>query len=308
MAIVPTKPPFNTKKLLTDREFATFRTIADRLLLGNTKPPLVLENHIAQMKDKTQKPEKEISSLRSTNSTLDGIKFDAVDPKALARIFYDMKDSDGNGLLTSMKEDPDHWPLAKSYGKTVGTGWREPWRPVRMSLTEDLPAQSGHASNLFRMRFGSAGTPMRFTSLHCSVDEVNGHCNIHIDESGFVLALPKGVSLTLDAYDHWANELLLKTEFRDWLMGKTSSETVKKVIAEVIRRISFQFPNASNGYAGLHNKVKSLRRPQHGGDVIKTAWGLAKPTGMTIDAYDKGDFKVQVTGTMHGGDRTITLT
>ena len=33
-----------------------------------------------------------------------------------------------------MKEDPSHWALKASFGKTVGTGWREPWRDAVKSV------------------------------------------------------------------------------------------------------------------------------------------------------------------------------
>ena len=90
-----------------------------------------------------------------------------------------------------MKEDPGHWALKASFGTTRGTGWREAPYPSPAAV----PAEPGKADSLFRMRFGTVGTPVRFTALHCAVHEIGGQCNVHIDESGFVLALPRGTAL-----------------------------------------------------------------------------------------------------------------
>jgi hypothetical protein len=297
-----TTAPFNTEEPISARGMATFRAIADRLALGS--PPLIIENHIAQR----QTPRGVFSTLKAHDSTLDGIDFYAEDPNGLAERFETVMDGLGNRLLVSMKEEPDHWALKKSFEKTPGTGWREPWRAPTYNARSSSLKQPGMSNNMFRMRFGNAGTPLRFTALHCAVDKILGSCNIHIDESGFVLALPRGVSLTADAYDHLMNELLLKTDFRDWLVGKISNKAAARIVRDAIRRLSFQFPNATNGYAGLEKKINSVRRPNNLGNVLRTTVKLAAPTGLTFDLYDKDDFKVQATGTMHGGDKTITLT
>ena len=117
-----------------------------------------------------------------------------------------------------MKEDPEHWALKASFAKTPGTGWREVWREAPYSSAAAVPPAPGKPDSKLSMRFGTAGNPIRFTALHCAVEE-NGRCNVHIDQSGFVLALPKGVALTPDFYDHIMNELKWKTDFRDWLSG-----------------------------------------------------------------------------------------
>jgi hypothetical protein len=293
---------FKTEKPISERGMSTFRTIAARL--GTFTFPVLIERHIAEKQ--TQKGS--FSTLEAGDSTLDGINFVAVDPKGLAEAFHKMRDQWDRPALTSMKEDPGHWALKASFGKTVGTGWREPWRPVPHDSAARVPKEPGTADNMFRMRFGTAGTPIRFTALHCAVHEIGGQCNVHIDESGFVLALPNGMSLTLDMYDHIVNELMLKTDFRDWLVGLMPNKTAERIVNEVIRRLSFQFPNAANGYAGLAHNINSLRRPSGVGDALLTAARLVGPTGVTFDVYDDDNLKVQVTGTQIAGDRTISIT
>lgn len=294
--------PFKTEKLITARGMATYRAIAARL--AELHPPIFIERHIAQ---NDQQGKTGLSTLESHESTLDGINFKANDPKLLAAAFHGARDKWGAPALASMKENPDHWALKASFGKTIGTGWREVWREAPYYPPAAAPAEPGKANSLFRMRFGTAGAPIRFTALHCAVHEIGGQCNVHIDESGFVLGLPKGVSLTPDLYDHIMNELKWKTDFRDWLSGLMPNETAARIVKEVIRRISINFPNALNNYADLDRRVHSIRRPQTPGDALLTAGRLLAPVGVTADLYENDYFKVQVTGSIAGGDRSITI-
>ena len=304
--VLKTDPPISTKGK------ATFRAIADRLMTLN--PPLVIEAHIAQTEKQDAanakwEGDEQFSTLKAYDAPLDGINFVAVDPKALAKRLDDARDEWGAKTFTSMKEDPKHWALQLSFMATVGTGWREVWRPdpyTPPGSTQEKPTGTGDDTE-YRSRFGDAGTPITYTALHCAVHEVGGKCNIHIDKSGFVLGLPKGVSLTFDMYDHIVNELKLKTDFRNWLVGKESNSTAERAFKEVIRRLQFQFPNAANGYAGLSNKIGSLRRPGTPLDAGWQALKFAAPTGVTFDLVDNEHVKVQAHGTWHSGDRTISL-
>lgn len=294
--------PLRPKKPLTARGVATFRAISARL--AALHPPIFIEKHIAPS-DRTG--EKGFSSLAAHESTLDGINFRAIDPRGLARVFDRATDKWGESALTSMKEDPGHWGMKASFGATIGTGWREPWREAPYQAPGSAPAAPGKADNMFQMRFGAAGSPVRFTALHCAVHEIGGQCNVHIDQSGFVLALPGGKALTPDLYDHIMNELKWKTDFRDWLSGLMPNETAARVVKEVVGRISFTFPNALNGYADLSRRVNGVRAPRGPGELLKTAGRLLAPVGVTADLYDGDGFTVQVTGTMAGGDRSITI-
>ena len=295
--------PFKTDPPITARGKATYKTIAARLAALN--PPIFIERHIAQSEKqgKTQ-----FSTLEAKDSTLDGINFMAADPARLVRALEGAKDKWGERALASMREDPEHWALKASFGKTVGTGWREIWREAPYSPPTTELKERDTADNVMRMRFGTAGSAIRFTALHCAVHEIGAQCNIHIDESGFVLALPKGFALTPDLYDHIMNELKWKTDFRDWLSGLMPNKTAEGIVKEVFRRISIIFPNAANSYAGLDKKINSIRRPSGVANGLWTAGRILAPIGATFDVYDTDRFKVQVTGTILNGDRSITIT
>jgi len=321
------KDIFNTEKPISARGRSTFKAIAARLAAFH--PPIFLDGHIAEVASETDSRKKHLaqfaipgiiqalseaesrkskySTLLAADSTLDGVSFIANEPKLLAKAFYSVKDSWGNVALASLQEDPDHWPLKASFGRTVGTGWRESWRPPTYSSLAIEP-ETKFMNDSLRMRFGNAGTRLPFTALHCAVDEKSGQCNIHIDESGFVLALPSGISLTPDFYGHFMNELLFKTEFRDWLVGLMPNPTAALIVKEVIRRISFQFPTAYSGYAGLDSKIRSLHRPTGIMDAVSTTIGFIAPIGVTIDIFDRDNFKVQATGTFGAGDLSISIT
>ncbi|MGH9847702.1 MAG: hypothetical protein ACREEM_54120, partial [Blastocatellia bacterium] len=297
--------PFKTETPISRRGMATYDTIAARLAALN--PPISIQKHIAQS-EKQQKTQ--FSTLEAHDSTLDGINFIANSPKQLAREYENVTDKWSKRALTSMKEDPEHWALKASFGKTIGTGWREVWREAPYTHPATVPEEPGKADDTFRMRFGTVGSPspIRFTALHCAVHEIGGQCNVHIDESGFALALPWGVSLTPNLYDHIMNELKWKTDFRDWLSGKMSNGMAKQIIKEVVRRVSFTFPNASNGYAGLDKTINSIDRPRVPSGIVGPAWRILRPIGATVDVFDNDYFNVQVTGTDINGDRTIPIT
>ena len=294
---------FHTKEPTSARGKATFDAIAGRL--SSLNPPIDLAKQIAQ---NTKPRDPQFSSLLAGTSTLDGVGFIAVNPSALARAFDQATDAAGQKVLTSMKEDPGHWALKASFGATIGTGWREVWRPGPDRPPATVLESPGQGSRLLTMRFGTAGSSLRFTALHCAVDERSGVCNIHIDETGFVLGVPTGgVALTPSMYDHLMNELLVKTKFRDWLAGKMPNKDAAASVGEAIRRFSLVFPNASNGFEGLDKTINNLRKPRSLGEGVGTAWRILRPIGATIDFYDNEKFKVQVTGSMVDDDISVTL-
>lgn len=280
----------------------TFDTIEARL--ASLKPPVVIRDHIALS---TKPGATQFSSLVAGDGVLDGISFLAVDPAALERAFDIAQDKWGKKALASMKEDPGHWALKASFGKTIGTGWREIWRPEPYRPPSVLNT-IGSDMKVHAARFGSAKTSVNFTALHCAVDKVSNACNVHIDNTGFVLELPNGgVALTANVYDHFMNELLLKTEFRDWLVGNISNKTAAYIVGETIRRLSIVFPNASNGFAGLERTVNNIRRPSTPFELALTAGKLLRPIGVTFDVYESNHFKVEVAGTIVDGDRSVTI-
>jgi hypothetical protein len=288
--------PFRTKAPISERGMKTYQAIARRLALFH--PPLQIEKFIAQ-EEATK-----FSTLKSGDSTLDGIEFVADAPVGLARALREAKDQWGRPVLISMKEDPGHWALKASFGKTIGTGWREVWREAPFTPPSMAPELPGGLDAMLKVRFGTAGNPMSFSALHAAVDEKHGLSSIHIDEAGFMLALPKGVALTADFYGHLMNELLWKTEFRNWLSGRMDDGTARNVIREAIRRVSFNFISSANGFAGLDTKVKGIRGPR---DAIFTAAKILAPVGVTVDVFDRDKYKVQVTGTALNGDLSATI-
>ena len=297
------KDPLNTDPPISGKGKDTYETIAGRLAALN--PPIKIEDHIAQREDrgKTQ-----FSSLVAHDGTLDGINFVAPDPARLVRAFEDAKDQWGERALASMREDPGHWALKASFGKTVGTGWREKWRPAPFQPSSPAPDEPGKGDLEFAARFGSAGAPVSFTALHCAVHEIGAQCNIHVDVDGFVLALPKGFSLTPNLYGHFMNELLLKTDFRDWLVGKMPNATAAAIVREVFRRTALVFPSAANGFAGLTQRINDIERPT---GVLNGLWTAARtlaPTGVTFDLYETKKYKVQATGSWFNGDKSIAIT
>lgn len=297
--------PFKTEKPLTSGEKDTFNTID--LRLQRLSPGIEIKGSIGR---RIEPGKTEFSSLQAHESTLDGINFRTDHPEKLTKSFHNAKDVRGRRAFASMKEDPDHWALKASFGKTVGTGWREIWRPAPRSLALEKPASE--INSVMKMRFGTVGLPFIFSALHCSVDDKSGMCNIHIDETGFVMQLPTGTVLTPDAYQHTVNELLLKTEFRDWLNGLTSNQRARAIITEVIGRVSVVFPNAFNGYAGLDKTINSFRRPTSFGGAVKGtlsgAWNILKPVGISIDLLDTKSVKLQVNATRVESNSAITIT
>jgi hypothetical protein len=206
-----------------------------------------------------------------------------------------------------MREDPEHWALKLSFGKTVGTGWREKWRPPPYQPSAAMPDAPLKLDPDLAARFGSAGHPVRFTALHCAVHEIGTQCNIHIDEDGFILALPWGFSLTPSFYGHFMNELVWKTDIRNWLAGEMSNDTARRIVKEVFRRTSFVFPSAANGFAGLTSRINGIERPDGLGSGLWTAARLLAPTGVTLDVYEGDRYKVQVNGSWLNGDLSATI-
>ena len=290
--------PFATEEGISARGMKTYRTIADRL--AGLNPKIFIHRHIAAKQGKTG-----YSTLKAADSTLDGITFIADDPKLLASAFDRAVDFAGQPFFASMKEYPDQCALSLSFRATKGTGWRETWRAGPFVPASEIPGSVAPRS--LGMRFGTAGHPFRFAALHCAVHEIGGTCNVHIDEAGFVLGLPKGVALTADMYGHIVNELVWKTDINEWLAGKFSSETGKKIVREIFRRVSFNFPNAANGYQGLGGRINSFRRPQTPGDLVVMAVRTALPIGVSVDAWDTKYFTTQGTVAWTDGDITITL-
>jgi hypothetical protein len=265
-------------------------------------------------------------TLSVANNTLDGIKFEAVDPDALeAELSGRMKLPDAGTLpppgdcgslafdttrgprsantsMIGMKDDPTNWALEASLGATEGVGFREQWRPPPMPRPALLPTTS-YGSKRITLGFGETGKTLTFTALHASVSK-KSRCNIHIDERGFVVATPDGAIVTPTFWGHLANELLLKTKFRDWLNGKIGKNSVGAIVVEAVNRLSLRFPDAENDFAGLEGKVNSI-------SGISDIGGIGKaflPIGLSADLLHLKNSTVQANYYWHEGQQTITLT
>lgn len=262
-------------------------------------------------------------TLRVANNTLDGITFEAVDPADLeAELSGRMKlpgagkspkPAEGalsfdttrgprpaNASMISMKEDPKHWALKASLGATVGEGFREQWRPPPQPQAALLPTTS-YGSQRLSLGFGETGKRLTFTALHAAV--AASVCNVHIDERGFVVSTPEGAVVTPTFWGHLANELLLKTKFRDWLDDATHDMAVGPLVVEVINRLSLRFPDAENGFAGLQGKMNRITG-------LNDVTGIGKallPIGLSADLVHLRNSTVQANYYWNDGQQTLTI-
>jgi hypothetical protein len=262
-------------------------------------------------------------TLRVANNTLDGITFEAVDPADLeAELSGRMKlpgagkspkPAEGalsfdttrgprpaNASMISMKENPKHWALKASLGATVGEGFREQWRPPPQPRPALLPTTS-YGSQRLSLGFGETGKRLTFTALHAAV--AASVCNIHIDERGFVVSTPEGAVVTPTFWGHLANELLLKTEFRDWLNDATHDMAVGPLVVEVINRLSLRFPDAENGFAGLQGKMNRIT----GLNDVKGIGKALLPIGLSADLVHLRNSTVQANYYWYDGQQTLTI-
>jgi hypothetical protein len=262
-------------------------------------------------------------TLRVANNTLDGITFEAVDPADLeAELSGRMKlpgtgkspkpgegalsfdttrgPRPANASMTSMKEDPKHWALKASFGATVGEGFREQWRPPPQPRPALLPTTS-YGSQRVSLGFGETGKRLTFTALHAAV--AASVCNVHIDERGFVVNTPEGAVVTPTFWGHLANELLLKTKFRDWLDGAIGDNVVGSLVVEVVNRLSLRFPDAENGFAGLHGKMNRIT----GLNDVKGIGKALLPVGLSADLAHLRNSTVQANYYWYDGQHTLTI-
>lgn len=274
-------------------------------------PPINITKHI--------KP----GTLRVANNTLDGITFESVDPadleaelsgrmklpgadkspeKGAGALSFDTTRGPrpANASMTSMKEDPKHWALKASFGATVGEGFREQWRPRPQPRPALLPT-TRYGSQRVSLGFGEAGKRLSFTALHAAV--AARVCNVHIDERGFVVSTPEGAVITPTFWGHLANELLLKTKFRDWLDGAIGDNVVGSLVVEVVNRMSLRFSDAENSFAGLQNKMNRIT----GVNDVKGIGKVFVPIGLSADLVRLKNSTVQANYYWHDGQQTLTI-
>lgn len=187
-------------QLVTARDNKVYAEIARRL--ANCNPPVVLDDHVAKI-------------MRIGETTLDGVNFQARDYKKLTKALLEAKDGAGAPIFAHASlENSDHWALKASFLATDGMGFREIFRlKVGDRPLTDSGAVDGYGARRMR-RFAGAFAENTavpdLSSLHCAVSI--GGCNIHIDDTGFVVTDDAGQPvLDADFLQHLVNELLFKT-------------------------------------------------------------------------------------------------
>ncbi len=260
-------------------------------------------------------------TLKVRSYTLDGMEFEPLDPEDLkaelggrmklpgagpspkiGALVFDTTRAPrpANASMISMQEDPKHWALKASFGATVGEGFREQWQPPPKSIAALLPERH-FGSDRVSLAFGQTGQKLNFTALHAAVSDKL--CNLHIDQRGFVVDLGDGAMLSASLWGHFADELLLKTIFRDWLDGKIGDNAVGSIVVEVVNRLSLRFPDAENGFAGLSDRANRIKGINDLGGMGKTLL----PIGLSLDVARTKNTSVQANYYWHEGQQTLTL-
>ncbi len=260
---------------------STYRAIDARLRGFN--PPICIANHID-------------GKLIAHDSTLDGINFLAKDAEALKTALRNARDSSGDKAFEEGGiGERSHWALKLSFGATEGTGFRESWhmqlsdRPLSVADARDrfAPSWSDRLSGRF------ANSPVSRSSLHCGISK--GLCNIHIDETGFVATLPNGeVIVDLDALQHIANELLLKTYLKQWV-GRAPW---------LFDHLSILLPTSANGYSGLAERAPGMRGLR---DLKKLDVGLSLDIPIRKDVRVTLKAQCSLPNCRHEWSGTVTL-
>ncbi|HVJ84125.1 MAG TPA: hypothetical protein VM452_00700 [Caulifigura sp.] len=302
---------------------STYNAIVARC--KNLIPPIDIISHI--------KP----GTLQCNQLVLDGINFEANDPVALENEFrgrmlpkagdpvpafaskivptlpsltFDTSRGprSANASMIGMKEDPDHWALKASFGATIGEGFREQWQPppqIGVGIPRLAEPKYGKSDPL-NLAFGEPGHTLKFTALHAAVappplQTKKRGCNIHIDERGFVVKLPDGAVVTPTSWSHIANELLLKTKFRDWLDGLIGDNLVGGLVVEAVNRLNLRFSDAENGFAGLPSRVNGM-------SGLRDAYKAFMPIGISYDLFKFNNSTMQANYYSYDGQKTLTLT
>ena len=170
----------------------------------------------------------------------------------------------------------------------------------RHSRAPLLPPTS-YGSPRFSLGFGETGKKLVFTALHAAV--AASVCSVHIDERGFVVSTPDGAVVTATFWGHLANELLLKTKFRDWLNGKIGDNAVGALVVEAVNRTSLRFSDAENGFAGLKGRMDQITG-------LNDLTGIGKaflPIGVSADLVYLRNSTVQANYYWYDGEHTLTI-
>lgn len=217
-----------------------YREIARRLTAAN--PPIILDDHIGK-----------IQKIGTT--ILDGVNFVARDYKKLKQTLVEAKDGSGSPFFGhAILENDDHWALKLSFLATDGTGFREVSRlkVASQPLTGGGTMQSREVraakrySAAFPGSFSEAPVMPDMSSLHAAVSFQG--CNIHVDETGFVVADDKGnLILEPDMIQHIFNELIFKT-YGKFLLPEG-----------IVRRVNLVLPSTATDFNRVGVSVDANR-------------------------------------------------
>jgi hypothetical protein len=251
----------------------TYRKIAARLTM--LRPQIDLSKYFAgpnpnvRLYDEKAYIRRELEKygVAAATSTLDGVTFLPKDWEDLIKVLRVAKTSDGFDAFAEGKspEKPSHWALDLSMAATIGTGFREIWRPKlsdRPLSTRDLPGRHGFGlgrgrgqwSDDYSAQFGKDPQPQDITSLHFAV--APDRVNVHIDETGFVFEGADGALTVGPNFGHHAvNELFWKSNphLPRW----------------AIDHIDLILPNSANDFSRF---------------------------GVSVDIFQRKNFRVTVTG------------
>ncbi len=251
----------------------TYRKIAARLTM--LRPQIDLSKYFAgpnpnvRLYDEKAYIRRQLEKygVAAATSTLDGVTFLPKDWEDLIKVLRIAKTSDGFDAFAEGKspEKPSHWALDLSMAATIGTGFREIWRPKlsdRPLSTRDLPGRHGFGlgrgrgqwSDDYSAQFGKDPQPQDITSLHFAV--APDRVNVHIDETGFVFEGADGALTVGPNFGHHAvNELFWKSNphLPRW----------------AIDHIDLILPNSANDFSRF---------------------------GVSLDIFQRKNFRVTVTG------------
>ncbi|CAN5126623.1 hypothetical protein BH11PSE4_BH11PSE4_23880 [soil metagenome] len=258
-----------TDPTLTD----TYRQIATRLAMlrpqldlksyfAGPNPDVRLGSEKAYIRDQLRQ-----YGVAAAHTTLDGVTFLPNDWRALVIALRIAKTGDGFEAFAEGRnpEKPAHWALDMSMGATIGTGFREIWRPKlseRPLLSRDQPGRhsfgtgrgSGQWSDGYSSQFGKDPAPLDITSLHFAV--APDRVNVHIDETGFVFeGADDALTVGPNFLHHGGNELGLKT--------------IAPLPRWAVEHIDLILPNSTNDFSRI---------------------------GVSVDMYQRKDLRVTATG------------
>jgi hypothetical protein len=263
-----------------------------RCRLSNLRPAIILENHIL-LND----------HLEVGPTVLDGVSFQAVDPKVLSNEINRALDFTNQKAFSDPGEvERDHLPLKVSMLATDGVGFREVGRaflaePIKVDSRQ--PWQTPKMDLGFGSQFGTTTIKLDISSLHWAVS--SGICNVHVDRSGFTMQIGDELAVGPDAIQHIIDELLLK----DKLL-----HALPKSWRPVIRRITFIYPSTANGFSKWGPSIdatpilkKIAEVPGVGGLI-----GKVHLPGVSVDVWRGKQFNVSLTATcgVSGGGCSAT--